>query len=105
MNWEYKICLLLLLISWTAFLVLADHFKANQLYYPENSHEQSSIVTTHSTIWYHKEYWITSLGLSYVALVFGLLGLINDKKRSGWKMSDFIKIEIVEEDQQNDYDE
>ncbi|MEJ2242496.1 MAG: hypothetical protein P8Y18_10200, partial [Candidatus Bathyarchaeota archaeon] len=68
--------------------------------FTKNSYEQSSIVPTHSTIWYHTESWL-SLGLSYIALFFGLLGIISDKKGSRWKLSDFIKIEIVE-DQQNE---
>jgi len=59
---------------------------------------------SYSGIWYHFEYWSSSLVLSVVAAVFGLFGLGVDIRESGWRLSDFIKIEITWEDDENDLD-
>lgn len=93
MRWQYKVCLFLLLVSWTVFLVLAAIDTGSQAY----KHESSLIV--YSGIWYHFEHWSISLVLSFVAAVFGLFGLGAEFRESGWKLSDLITIEIV------DYDE
>ena len=98
MRWQYKICLFLLLVSWTAFLVLAAIDTGSQAY----NHESSMIV--YSGIWYHFEHWSISLVLSFVGAVFGLFGLGVDIRESGWKLSDLIKIEITWEDEENDLD-
>ena len=97
MKWEYKTCLFLLLISWTLFLVLAAYFNGNQLYLSQNDIEPASIE--YSTIWFHTQYWLISLVLTYAALIFGVLGIIRDNMKSGWKLSNFIKIEIVDDEQ------
>jgi hypothetical protein len=88
MRWQYKVCLFLLLLGWTAFLGLAA--------YDTN--------TGYSGIWYHFEHWSVSLVLSVVAAVFGLFGLGVDIRESGWKLSDFIKIEVTWEDEEEDLD-
>ena len=87
MRWQFKVCLFLLLLGWTVFLGLAA-YDTNMGY---------------SAIWYRFDYWSVSLVLSFVGAVFGLYGLGLDIKDSGWKFSDFINIEIVNEDE-NDLD-
>ena len=59
---------------------------------------ESSLIV-YSGIWYHFEHWSISLVLSFVAAVFGLFGLGVDVRESGWKLSDFIKIEIIDDDE------
>ena len=59
---------------------------------------------SYSGIWYHFEHWSSSLVLSFVAAVFGLFGLGVEIRESGWRLSDFIKIEITWEDDENDLD-
>jgi hypothetical protein len=86
MRWHYKVCLFLLLLGWTVFLGLAA--------YDTN--------ISYSGIWYHFEHWSVSLVLSVVAAVFGLFGLGVDIRESGWKLSDFIKIEVTWEDDEDD---
>ena len=102
MKWHYKVCLFLLLVSWTLFLVLAAYHTDNQAYHPWGKIESSSII--YSGIWYHFEHWSISVVLSFVAAVFGVFGLVLDIRESGWKFSDFIKIEIIETDDENDLD-
>ena len=98
MRWQYKVCLFLLLVSWTVFLVWAAIDTGSQAY----KHESSLIV--YSGIWYHFEHWSISLVLSFVAAVFGLFGLGAEFRESGWKLSDYIKIEIIEMNDENDLD-
>ena len=95
MRWQYKVCLFLLLISWTIFLGLAAFYVDNQSHHPGGT--IGSSLFGYSGIWYRFEGWSISLILSSVAVVVGLFGLGLDIKDSGWKLSDFIKIEIVTE--------
>jgi len=88
MRWQYKICLFLLLMSWTVFLGLAAY----------------DTKISYSGIWYHFEHWSVSLVLSVVAAVFGLFGLGAEFRESGWKLSDLIKIEVTWEDEEDDLD-
>ena len=97
MRWQYKVCLFLLLVSWTVFLVLAGIDTGSQAY----KHESSIIV--YSRIWYHFEHWSISLVLSFVAAVLGLFGLGAEIRESGWRLSDLITFEIVDYDE-NDLD-
>jgi hypothetical protein len=83
MRWQFKVCLFFLLLGWTVFLGLA-------------AYDTSMGV---SAIWYRFEYWSVSLVLSFVGAFFGLYGLGLDISDSGWKFSDFIKIEVVNEDE------
>lgn len=87
MRWQFKVCLLLLLLSWIVFLGLAAY----------------DTKIGYSWIWYRIEYWSVSLVMSFIGLIFGLYGFGIDLKDSGWKLSDIIKIEIVEiEDEESD---
>ena len=88
MRWQFKVCLFLLLLSWIVFLSLAAYDTANG----------------YSAIWYHFDYWSVSLVVSFVGAFFGIFGLIFDIKESGWKLSDFIKIEIIEIDEEENFD-
>lgn len=97
MRWHYKVCLFLMLVSWTAFLVLASYYTDNRAYHPLGNIESSLIV--YSGIWYHFEHWSISLVLSFIAAVFCGFGLVVDIRKSGWKLSDFIKIEIIDDDE------
>ena len=81
MRWQYKISLLLLLISWTVFLIFADN----------------DTTMGHSEIWYHVEHWVVSLLLTLEAVVFSLYGLIMDIKERKLKQSDSIKIKVITE--------
>jgi hypothetical protein len=87
MRWQFKVCLFLLLLGWTVFLGLAAYDTNMNI----------------SGIWYRFDYWSTSLVLSFVGAVFGLYGLGLDIKDSGWKFSDFIRIEIEDEDENDDF--
>lgn len=84
------------------FLVLAAYYTDSQSYHPGGKIESSLIV--YSGVGYHFEHWSISLVLSFVAAVFGLFGLGVEIRESGWKLSDFIKIEIIEMDDENDLD-
>ena len=95
MRWQYKVCLFLLLVSWTVFLVLAAYYIDNQAYHPGGKIESSLIF--YSGIWYHFEHWSISLVLSFIAAVFGGFGLVVDIRKSGWKLSDIIRIEIIDD--------
>lgn len=75
------------------FLGLAAYYTGSEAY----KHESSMIV--YSGIWYHFEHWSISLVLSFAAAVFGAFGLGNDIRESGWKLSDIIKIEIIDDDE------
>lgn len=85
MRWQFKVCLFLLLLGWIVFLSLAA-YDTNMGY---------------SGIWYRFDYWSVSLVMSFLGTVFGLYGLAVDIKESAWKLSDFIKIEIVEMEDDN----
>ena len=102
MRWQYNVCLFLMLVSWITFLVLAVYDTGNQAHHPSGKNESSLIV--YSGVWYHLEHWSISLVLSFVAAVLGMFGLGIDIRESGWKLSDFIKIEIVWEDDEEDLD-
>lgn len=80
MRWQFKVCLFMLLMGWIIFLGLAAY----------------DIDMGYSWIWYRFDYWSVSLVISLVGVFFGLFGLVVDIKESGWKLSDYIRIEIVE---------
>ena len=88
MRWQFKVCLFLLILGWIVFLSLAAY----------------DITNGYSAIWYHFDYWSVSLVVSFVGACFGIFGLIFDIKESGWKLSDFVKIEIVEIDNEENVD-
>jgi len=81
MKWQYKISILLVLLSQTIFFSLAVFHMDSELYYPGgNLDAQPS--QGYSWIWYHFEHWIICLILDIVAIVFFLDGLIGDFKKS-----------------------
>ena len=91
MMWQYKVSLFLLLLGWTAFLgVAAVSYTEGQAYFPGDKID---------SIWLHPEQWSISLVFSLVAAVFGGFGLVVDIRKSGWKLSDFIRIEIIDDDE------
>ena len=89
MRWQFKVCLLLLLLSWIVFLGLAA-YDTNMGY---------------SWIWYRFDYWSVSIVMSFMGLIFGLYGLGIDIKESGLRFSDFIKIEIIEIENEEESDQ
>ena len=92
--------LFLLILSWTTFLVLAAAYTNSQAYHPGAKIESSMIV--YSGTGHHFEYWSISLVLSFVTAVFGVFGLGVEIRESDWRLSDFIKDEII--DDENDLD-
>jgi hypothetical protein len=86
-------------MSWTTFLGLAAAFTGENINLARGEIESS--LSEYSNIWYNFEYWFNSLVFSLLALVFGLIGLGKDTRNSGWKLSDFIKIEIIEDEEEN----
>ncbi len=78
---------------------LAAYYTDNQLYYPDDNVEATPTVG-YSWIWYHYEQWIISLILVLIGVGFFIFGVIKEK-RPGWKLSDFIKIEIIETDDED----
>ena len=92
MRWQYKVSLFLMVLSQTVFLGLAAYHTDNRLYYP-NDDPLATPSAGYSWIWYHPEQWIISLTLNIAAVATFMYGIIKEKN---WKLSDFIKIEIVE---------
>ena len=101
MRWQHKVCLLLLLVSWTVFLGFAAYHTSSQSYRLEGEIEWN--ISSYSWIWYHPEHWLISLVMSFVAALFGLFGLLVDIGESGWRLSDVIQIKIIDDDK-NDLD-
>ena len=95
MMWQYKVCLALLLVAWVLFLGFAAYHIDDQ-YNPKGA-----LSVGYSWIWYYFGQWSISLFFSLSAAIFGLFGLILEIKKSGLKISDFIKLEIILEDEEN----
>jgi hypothetical protein len=91
--------LFLLVLSWTVFLGFAVYYTDDGLYYPEGDVDASPSVG-YSWIWYHLESWVISLVIDLGALVMLVYGLVLDIVDSNWKLSDYVKIEIAEEDEE-----
>ena len=83
MRWQYKVSLFLMLLSQTVFLGLAAYYIDNQF-------------AGYTWIWYHPEQWTFSLTIGLFGLAFFVYGIIAEIRESGWKLSDNIKIEILE---------
>jgi hypothetical protein len=96
MRWQFKVSLFLLLMSWSVFLVLAAYDTIIPVYYPVENVESSMIGFL--GVWLFFEHWSISLGLSLAATVLLVFGLGLDIKVSGWKLTDFIKIEIIDDE-------
>ena len=94
MRWQYKVSLFLMVLSQTVFLGLAAYHTDNRVYYP-NDDPLATPSVGYSWIWYHPEQWVISLTLNIAAVAVFISGIIKEK-RPDWKLSNFIKIEIVE---------
>ena len=53
----------------------------------------------YSGIWYHFEQWGICVILNFVALVLFIYGGLDDLRKSSWKLSDHVKIEVIEEEE------
>ena len=80
MRWQYKVALLLLLLSQTIFFSLAAYYTDTQVYYANNDPTGAS-TTGYSWIWYHPQEWTWVLPLGVFALVFFIYGLITDIRK------------------------
>jgi hypothetical protein len=98
MRWQFKVSLLFLVVSQVVFFVLAAYHMDRVVYYPEGDLGASPSVG-YSWIWYHSESWMISLVLIVAALAAFVWGMIAEIRQTGWKLSDYIKIEIVEEEE------
>ena len=98
MMWQYKVSLALLLVAWLFFLIFAAYHTDSQYYISEDNPE---VVLSYgyTWIWYHFGQWSISLIFSLSAAIFGLYGLILEIKKSDLKIFDFIKIEIISEEE------
>ena len=94
MRWQYKVSLFLMVLSQTVFLGLAAYHIQSQPYYSNDNPEVTRVVG-YSWIWHHFEQWTISLILNIIGVIFFIVGSIKEK-RPDWKLSDFIKIKIVE---------
>jgi len=94
MRWQYKVSLFLMVLSQTVFFGLAAFNIQTQPYYIEGTPEATREIG-YSWIWYHFEQWVISLVLNIAGVVVFISGIINEK-RPGWKLSDYIKMEIAE---------
>lgn len=72
MRWHYKVSFLFLVLSQIVFFALASYH---------------TNLGGYSWIWYHFEHWSISLVLSIMALAFFILGVIEDFRKSGLKLS------------------
>lgn len=98
MRWQYSISLLLLVFTPTIFLTLAIFHIDTNLYYPEGS-LTNPLTIGYSWIWYHFEHWVICLVLSLIATGLFIHGLFLDLQQSNWKLSNYIKIEIIEDEE------
>lgn len=96
MRWQYKYSFILFMLSYTLFFALALYNTDSGAYYPNGDLEMTP-TWGYSWIWYHPEQWIFSLILDLAALAVFVHGLIKDIRDSSWRISDYIKIQIVEE--------
>lgn len=98
MRWQYLVGLFLVFLASFVFFVLVLFHTDNVAYYPSGDFDAKPTIG-YSWIWYHFEHWGICLVLTYSSLVFFLHGLILDLRESGWKLSNYIKIEIVEDEE------
>ena len=82
-------------MNWVVFFGLAAYHTDNKLYYP-NDDPGATPTVGYSWIWHHFEHWVTSLVLNLVGVAVFISGTIREIRQSGWKLSDFIKIEVIE---------
>ena len=84
MRWQYKVSLLLLVLSQVVFFGLATYNMDDQLYYPDGDLEATP-TRGYSWIWYHPEQWLVSLVLVVAAVAFFVIGVGVDFRESGWR--------------------
>ena len=80
MRWQFKVALLLLLLSQTIFLGLAAYYTDNQVYYANDDPTADSTIG-YSWIWYHPQEWTWVIPLSVLSLVFFIYGLMDDIRK------------------------
>lgn len=100
MRWQYKISLFLMVLSWTMFLLIAAYNTETTINHPQVDNTEARTIG-YSWIWYHPEQWLISLIISLVSVTVFVYGFLVDLKKSRWSISDFIRIEIVEEENQD----
>ena len=81
MKWQYKVSLLLLLVSQTSFLVLAAYHTDTEIYSSSNRTGTAPSLG-YSWIWYHLEHWIISLVFALVSLVMFIHGIVSELWKS-----------------------
>ena len=89
-----------MVLSWTMFLVIAAYNTETRINHPQVDNTEARTIG-YSWIWYHPEQWLISLIISLVSVTVFVYGLLVDLKKSRWSISDFIRIEIVEEENQD----
>jgi hypothetical protein len=77
MKWQYKLSLLLLLVSQTSFLVLAA-YHTDTKFYSSSNRTGTSPSLSYSWIWYHLEHWIISLVFALGALFMFIHGIVSE---------------------------
>ena len=97
MRWQYKISLFLMILSWFVFLTIAAYNIETRFNYPKVDGTEARVVG-YSWIWYHPEQWLISLIISLISISLFGYGFLVDLKKSKWSISDFIKIEIIEDE-------
>jgi len=98
MKWQYWSSIFLMMLSSVLFFSLAAIHMDDALYYPEGNMENSP-SRGYSWIWYHFEHWGICLGLNIAALGLFIYGGLDGLRKSDWKLSDHIKIEVVEDEE------
>ena len=88
MKWQYKVSLLLLLVSQTSFLALAAYHTDKNIYYPSDSPGVPPSLG-YSWIWYHLDHWIFSLVVALAAVVIFIHGLVTELRQSRGKRPTF----------------
>ena len=99
MRWQYKASLLLMVLSQTVFLGFAAYHIDTRGDVSEYLGISPAPTVGYSWIWHHPEHWIISLVLNLAGMVVFASGIIKEKGPD-WKLSNFIKIEIVETEEE-----
>jgi hypothetical protein len=99
MRWQYLLSIFLLILASFIFLTLALFHTDTATYYPGGDLDGEPTVG-YSWIWYHPEHWVICYGLNFLALVFFLYGLVLDFRESSFKLSNHLKVEIIEDEEE-----
>ena len=87
-----------MILSSFIFFTLALFHTDTVAYYPGGNLDAVPTVG-YSWIWYHPEHWIICLVLNLIALGLFLHGFFLDLRESGWKLSDHVKVEVIEDEE------